>query len=86
MRGKEPSYPNVTDLLRCTPPWSTHYAGCSGSSSGEAAVQSGAGRLAAGRRKRQAWSAEEEERLAAAVFNASKCALEDLGCVEQGVG
>ena len=85
LQGKEPSYRTVMALLRCTEPWSAHYAGSSssGGSSSEAAVQSEVGRLAQGRRGRQDWSAKEEEKLAAAVFHASKRALEELRCVER---
>jgi len=67
-------------LLCGTEPWTAHYAGSSSSGSSEAAVQSEAGRLATGRRGRQDWSAEEEEKLAAAVFHASKRALDEMGC------
>lgn len=49
LQGKEPSYRTVMALLRCTEPWNAHYAGSSGGSSSEAAVQSEVGRLAQGR-------------------------------------
>ena len=66
LQGKEPSYSNMMALLRCTPPWNAPYTGSSSGASSESrpVVRTGAGRLAAGRRQRRMWSAEEEQALA----------------------
>lgn len=78
VQGREPSFGNMTERLRCTLPWSN--SSDPSSSSTDVAVLTEAGRMAAGRRTRRAWSHEEERAL---MLAAATRALDVLTCAQR---